>query len=223
LILVDLKELLESTADGAFAVDKSLEIVYWNQAAQEILGFDQNDTIGHPCYDMLRGLDEGNRLFCKAFCRITDAVSKREPVSSYDIRALTVKGDRQWLNMSIVAYRQGPEDEDTLIIHLFRDSTHNNDFEALFNKMLEAARNGNGLPPESSAANEPAPPFNELTAREIKVLFFLTEGFSTHDIARRLVISPNTVRNHIQHILQKLHVHSRAEAVASAIRHGFIQ
>ncbi|UCC52477.1 MAG: PAS domain-containing protein, partial [Anaerolineaceae bacterium] len=201
----------------------SLEIIYWNQAAQEMLGFDQNDTIGHPCYDVLQGLDEGNRLFCKAFCRITDAVSRREPVTNYDMQAITSKGDRQWLNMSVVAYSQGPEDEDTIIVHLFRDSTHNKDFEALFNRVLEAARNGDGLPAEPCVASEPTPPFNELTAREREVLFFLAEGFSTYNIAQRLVISPNTVRNHIQHILQKLHVHSRAEAVAGAIRHGFIQ
>jgi DNA-binding NarL/FixJ family response regulator len=80
-----------------------------------------------------------------------------------------------------------------------------------------------GLPVPASDSSEPTPPFNELTGREKEVLCFLVEGFSTRDIARRLVISPNTVRNHIQHILQKLNVHSRAEAVASAIRHGFIQ
>lgn len=155
---MNLAELLESTADGAFAVDKSLEIVYWNQAAQEMLGFDQNDTIGHPCYDVLRGLDEGNRPFCKAFCRIADAVSKREPITSYDIQALTSKGGRQWLNMSVVSYRQGPEDEDIIIIHLFRDSARKADFEALFNKVLESALNSDGLPAPASDSNEPAPP-----------------------------------------------------------------
>jgi DNA-binding CsgD family transcriptional regulator len=220
---VDLKELLESTADGAFAVDKSLEIVYWNRAAQEMLGFEQNDTIGRPCYDVLRGLDEGNRLFCKAFCRITDAVSKSEPIPSYDMQAITSKGYRKRLNMSAVSFHLRPEDEDTIIIHLFRDSAHKKDFEVLFNKVLIAALKSDGLMAEPSVASESTPPFNELTNRESEVLFFLAEGFNTRDIAQRLVISPNTVRNHIQHILQKLRVHSRAEAIAGAIRHGFIQ
>jgi PAS domain S-box-containing protein len=219
--LRELTELLESTADGAFAVNSNLEIVYWNQAAQEILGFDQDSTIGHPCYQVLQGLDEGNRPFCKAFCRVADAMSKREPVTSYDMRALTSKGDRQWLNMSVV-YQQGAEDEDALIIHLFRDRMHNKDFETLFSRVLEAALNGNGLPAEVSTSNDARSLFEELTAREREVLALLAEGLSTRDIAQRLVISPNTVRNHVQHILQKLHVHSRAEAVAVTIRHGFI-
>jgi DNA-binding NarL/FixJ family response regulator len=40
------------------------------------------------------------------------------------------------------------------------------------------------------------------------------------DIAERLVISPKTVATHIQHILVKLEVHSRAQAVAAAHRYG---
>lgn len=218
----ELTELLESTADGAFAVNSNLEIVYWNQAAQEILGFDQDSTIGRACYQVLQGLDEGNRPFCKAFCRVAEAMSKREPVTSYDMRALTSKGDWQWLNMSVV-YKQGAEDEDALIIHLFRDRMHNKDFEALFSILLEAALNGNGLPAEAPTSNDARSLFAELTAREREVLALLAEGLSTGDIAQRLVISPNTVRNHIQQILQKLYVHSRVEAVAIAIRHGFIR
>jgi PAS domain S-box-containing protein len=221
--LRELIELLESTADGAFAVDTNLEIVYWNQAAHEMLGFDRRDTLGHPCYQVLHGLDDGNRPFCKAFCHVADAVANREPVISYDIQALTSSGDRQWLNMSIVVYRQGRQDADTLIIHLFRDAANNKDFESLFNKVLEAAQNGNSSPAKLAPASQPARHFEGLTGREIEVLDLLAKGAGTRDIARRLVISPNTVRNHIQHIFQKLHVHSRAEAVASAIRNGLIQ
>jgi len=217
-----LTELLESTADGAFAVNRNLEIVYWNQAAQEMLGFDQDNTIGQTCYQVLQGLDEGNRPLCTAFCHVADAVSKREPVTSYNMRALTSKGVRQWLNMSVV-YQKGAEDGDALIIHLFRDRTYNKDFETLFSKVLEAALNGDGLPAEVSTPSDAKPLFEGLTAREKEILVLLAEGLGTRDLAQRLVISPNTVRNHIQHILQKLHVHSRAEAVAIAIRHGFIK
>jgi PAS domain S-box-containing protein len=220
--LPQLTELLESTADGAFAVNSNLEIVYWNQAAQEILGFDQESTIGYPCYRVLQGLDEGNRPFCRAYCYVANAMSRREPVTNYDMRALTSKGDRQWLNMSVV-YQQGAEDEDALIIHLFRDRTHNKEIEALFSKVLEVALNGDGLPAEVSTSSDARSLFQELTAREREVLALLAEGLGTRNLAQRLVISPNTVRNHIQNILQKLNVHSRAEAVAIAIRHGYIK
>ncbi|MGH3041627.1 MAG: response regulator transcription factor [Gaiellaceae bacterium] len=61
-----------------------------------------------------------------------------------------------------------------------------------------------------------------LTAREREVLALLGEGASQTDIAARLVISPKTVAAHIDHILHKLGVHSRAQAVALAYRDGLL-
>ena len=55
-----------------------------------------------------------------------------------------------------------------------------------------------------------------LTKREREVLSLLAGGLPQQEIGRTLVISPKTVSTHIQHILAKLGVHSRAEAVAMA-------
>ena len=52
-----------------------------------------------------------------------------------------------------------------------------------------------------------------LTNREHEVLALLAEGKATREIASLMCISPATVRNHIQHILTKLHVHNRLEAI----------
>ena len=57
-----------------------------------------------------------------------------------------------------------------------------------------------------------------LTASEREVLHLLTEGLDGGAIAEKLFLSQATVRNHIQHILAKLGVHSRVEAVAFALR-----
>lgn len=62
----------------------------------------------------------------------------------------------------------------------------------------------------------------QLTARELEVLVLLVEGLSTATIAQRLVVSPHTVRNHVQRILVKLEVHSKLEAVAVALRLGLV-
>jgi DNA-binding NarL/FixJ family response regulator len=59
-----------------------------------------------------------------------------------------------------------------------------------------------------------------LTPRELEVLRHLADGLNQGEIAERLVISPKTVATHIQHILAKLGVHSRAQAVAAAHRLG---
>jgi DNA-binding NarL/FixJ family response regulator len=62
----------------------------------------------------------------------------------------------------------------------------------------------------------------ELTPRELEVLQFLAEGMTQSQIATHLVISPRTVGTHIQNLLGKLDVHSRAQAVALAHRMDFV-
>jgi DNA-binding NarL/FixJ family response regulator len=57
-----------------------------------------------------------------------------------------------------------------------------------------------------------------LTTREWEILEFLKAGDSTARIAEELILSPDTVRSHVQNILRKLKVHSRAEAVEIADR-----
>jgi DNA-binding response OmpR family regulator len=65
-----------------------------------------------------------------------------------------------------------------------------------------------------------APPHraNGLTPREREVLSLLAEGRTQQEISSALVIAPRTVATHIERILAKLGVHSRAEAVAAAYR-----
>jgi DNA-binding NarL/FixJ family response regulator len=72
------------------------------------------------------------------------------------------------------------------------------------------------------AAAESRVPAAALTGREREVLVMLAEGLRSKAIARELVISPKTVSSHIQRILTKLDVHSRAEAVALAYREGLV-
>lgn len=61
-----------------------------------------------------------------------------------------------------------------------------------------------------------------LTPREYEVLALLVEGSNTNRMAIRLGLSPNTVRTHVQNILEKLQVGSRLEAAAFAVRHQLI-
>jgi len=62
----------------------------------------------------------------------------------------------------------------------------------------------------------------KLTNREGEVLRLMSAGLGQAAIARELSISPKTVAIHIEHILGKLHVHSRAQAVAAAYREDLV-
>jgi two-component system, NarL family, nitrate/nitrite response regulator NarL len=62
-----------------------------------------------------------------------------------------------------------------------------------------------------------------LTAREREVLSLLADGLQQDDIAARLFVAPKTVAKHIERILGKLGVHSRAQAIALAVRDDSIR
>jgi DNA-binding NarL/FixJ family response regulator len=63
-----------------------------------------------------------------------------------------------------------------------------------------------------------AVPSPRLTSRELEVLKLVAQGMSNKEIAAELYISENTVKNHVRNILEKLHLHSRMEAVVYAVR-----
>jgi DNA-binding NarL/FixJ family response regulator len=66
-------------------------------------------------------------------------------------------------------------------------------------------------------------PFAELTQREFDILELVAEGLDNHAIARRLVLSPKTVRNHVSNVLAKLNVADRSHAIVLSRQRGLGQ
>ena len=62
----------------------------------------------------------------------------------------------------------------------------------------------------------------KLTPQETKLLGLIPQGYSYLNAAGQLGIAVNTVRNHIRSIYEKLHVHTKSEAVSKALRAGLI-
>lgn len=62
-----------------------------------------------------------------------------------------------------------------------------------------------------------------LTPRELAILRVLATGASTQAMCESLSVSPNTLRTHTEHILRKLGVHSKLEAVVFGLRHGLLE
>ncbi|EPL03479.1 helix-turn-helix transcriptional regulator [Pseudomonas sp. CF161] len=72
----------------------------------------------------------------------------------------------------------------------------------------------------TSPAQRASASFTDLTARERDVLGLICEGLADKEIAARLNLAPNTVRNHVATVYSKLAVHSRSEAIVWARERG---
>lgn len=87
---------------------------------------------------------------------------------------------------------------------------------AVAQKILREFRRG--VRPETQE-NEPG---STLTPRELEVLQWATEGLSYKEIGATLFVAESTVKNHMRHIMEKLHLRNRSEAISYALRKGLV-
>jgi len=217
-------ESLSRTNDGAFVIDARHRIIFWNQAAEKILGFTAQEVIGRPCYEILGGRDERGRTLCQRFCRVAIQAERGAILPSRDVSVCSGIGKELWLNVTTFAYDCHDKSAGQVIVHLFRDITASKNHQRFVIQILDASqrlRQNGDFQTISFAPTKTRG--DELTVREWQVLGLMAQGLGTGEMAGSMTISPSTVRNHVQNILDKLGVHSRLEAIAHAYQHGLIE
>jgi DNA-binding NarL/FixJ family response regulator len=83
-------------------------------------------------------------------------------------------------------------------------------------RLLREIRTGGGPRVKAPTAQEE----QSVTRRELEILRLVAEGLSNKEIARKLVITEGTVKNHVHNALEKLHMDNRIQAAAYVIRNG---
>ncbi len=147
---------------------------------------------------------------------------RRELVRTRDLLVRTKDGREVWASISTILVPSSRRDLWALV-HLFRDVSRQKAMERLVEQLLSiVAKLSLSRGPDPPVPLAHSPPPMDLTRRERDVLRLLASGASTQNIAKKLFISPSAARNHVRHILTKLQVHSRLEAVALALRNGLI-
>ena len=216
---------LTNTGDGAFVINEQHQIIFWNQAAETILGYAHEEVNGLYCYEILGGRDEDGSILCQRYCRLAISARNGKSLPSPDVYARTRSGEGLWINVTTLAFRSGDRDLDSVIVHLFRDATDKKSNERFIERVREASRelrDSDDVSGISRPTREPPPDprLATLTPRERQVLSLLAQGLGTEEMADTLSISAATIRNHVQNILEKLAVHSRLEAVAYVYQRG---
>ena len=207
---------LESSPDPVFVTDRHNRIVFFNASAQKVLGFAPEEVVGTRCFAALEGGDRFGNRYCTDQCPITQMASRGEVVQPFDLRLRARDGHLVDVQVTVLNLTV-PAPDLFYLAHVFR-----------------LPQPGASAPRLAQAESEPPPSpvlasrsssdarARRLTFREVEVLGMLAAGRATPEIAARLQISLLTARNHVQNILEKLEVHSKAEAVAFAFQKKLI-
>jgi PAS domain S-box-containing protein len=202
---------LEASPDPLFVTDRHNHIVFWNDAARQLLGYDPDEAIGANCADLLRGGDAAGNRYCYENCPVMHTANRGEIVREFNLSFSTKNDQTVKADVSILQLRAGRPDE-YFLVHTMHPG-HQLEHSASAEHTASAPR-----PHLVSARDSEDARVRRLTAREVEVLGMLAAGRTTPEIAERLHISQLTARSHIQNLLEKLEVHSKAEAVAFAFQ-----
>lgn len=207
--LADILESICQTAEGVMAVDAENRIIAWNHSAEQLLGFTAEEVLCQKCDAVLKGMDGNGNPVCFAGCTPMVCVRLRTLIHHFDYQVLGKDGRRHWLDVSFFPLRDG-DGEILALVHLF----HPADGLRTAKQLVEELLNRLSIAPTSGPDPTDDGQLTTLTSRELEILQLLCDGAGTLQIAVQLCITVKTARNHIGHILEKLGVHTRLEAVA---------
>jgi PAS domain S-box-containing protein len=213
----ELFAFLNRTADAVFVISEQGEIKYWNKAAERLFGYPADEVKNKTCYQVFQGIGALGTRVCHEGCSVMECAGKESEIPNFDMSVKTRSGQRIWINMSTIIF-DNTRTGHRLLVHLARDISENKKTEQLVHKVLDLTHQLNELGEQV----RPPSPVGDLSDQEKQILRLFADGKSPGSIAKSLGISPQTLRNHLHHINQKLRTHNRLEAVMHAIHRKLI-
>ena len=216
MLEAELFAFLENTADAVFAVRETGEICFWNHAAEDLFGHPSEEVLGRTCSDVLHGIGALGTDVCEG-CAVLRCAKPASPIPNFDLNVTTRSEERIWVNLSSISFLNRRTGR-SLLVHLVRDISAQKKREEVFGRMVAISKEVANL--EDAVAG--AAPIAPLSSQELEILRMFAVGATAPRIAKALGISPQTLRNHLHHINQKLRTHNRLEAVMHALQRHLI-
>ncbi len=223
MIAAGLFTALANASCAAYAVSVDQTIVFWNRAAERILGYTSEEVLGRRCYEVVNGRAPGALTEqCLKGCPSIRYLRAGLVPAASRLHVLCASGERKWVSVTPMVVAGILEDA-PLLVHLFEDGSDAEDATSSIFALREAMTTGGADilsdHPASLPTQTEAP---ALTHRELDVLRLVALGWDTPRIAGELGISRHTVRNHIRNLRQKLGASTKLEAVVTGIRLGIL-
>ncbi len=166
----ELFELLEGTADAAFAISDQSEICSWNKAAEKLFGYSASEALNRAFPSLLQGRGPlGNEMYGED-CSLRHRAEKRLEIPNFDLEVKIRSGRRIWVNVSTIIY-ENPRNQRRLIVHLTHDITDRKKNEELLHKMMDITRQLSNIQ-EVALRPVPITPLSEQEKEILRSLFY---------------------------------------------------
>jgi len=184
-----------TTSDGV--------IRHMNARAEALVGQRSRDCAGHSCFLVIAARTPEGAPLCTPHCRVRRLAAGREAIKPIPMRIATARGENRDVTLVVIALA------DDQLVHCLVDTVRQARLSGFLGYVASRS-------PHARASTRGVRG-GELTSREHEVLALLAHGLTQQEISDRLGVSYVTVRNHVQHILSKLGVHSILEAIAVSL------
>ena len=201
---------MQSAPFAVYAVDMTQTIVFWNSAAEQMLGHQSVEVVGRKCYEVCNTLPEvGSDPICIQGCpSIRLARAGQVPLID-NARIHCASDERQLVTVTPIVIPLNGRHGDNIMIHILsQQNVHSQERSTSLADSIANMLSQQGLHSDEVAT---------LTSREREVLRRVALGNEVAQIAAKLNISDHTVLNHIRNARTKLRAANRMEAVLFAM------
>lgn len=95
-----LNDWIRFSSDAAFAVDRELRVVAWNEQAENLLGYSASEVLGQPCHAIIRALLPDGEPLCVPNCQAKGCFCRCQPVAFGRCRVVHKDGTKLWASLS---------------------------------------------------------------------------------------------------------------------------
>lgn len=180
-------------------------IRFLNQAAEELLELSAPECLRQHCFRVVGSRDESGLPFCGPRCPVRCQVEREREMRPVTLQVGGRNGRGRWIQLlSIPVW--SPDGKGPCLVECALDADRAHRAEEYLTKVASRST--------PTSRQDPSARRSELTRREKEILRHLANDEDLPTIAASLFVSHATIRNHVQHVLAKLGVHSVSEAVA---------
>jgi len=179
-------------------------INFINRHGERWLGRPRTQCLGRPCYAVIASTTPTGEPFCAPSCRVRALARSGRELEPVRLQIMDAAMESAEVRVVVIPVRDSHGDGPYLV-HCIVDDERDQRMRRYLDRVSKRTAKAT-TPASVTDAN--------LTPREKEVLQLLAQDRSLSEIADELYVSYATVRNHVQHILEKMGVHSIQETVA---------